>query len=92
MKYITLFLIKFYQKVISPHLMPTCRFYPRCSAYAYSAVKKHGFFFGSLLTLKRILRCHPFSAGGYDPVPEVIYEKLVLVELFSSRNKLSINQ
>ncbi|MCL2411184.1 MAG: membrane protein insertion efficiency factor YidD [Treponema sp.] len=72
MKYIALFLIKFYQKVISPHLPPSCRFYPTCSAYSYEAFKVHGFFYGCFLTIKRILRCHPFCAGGYDPVPDRI--------------------
>jgi hypothetical protein len=45
-----------------------CRFYPSCSAYAIEAIEKYGLFFGGLKAAKRILRCHPFSAGGYDPV------------------------
>ncbi len=49
---------------------PTCRFSPSCSAYALEAYQKRGFFVGSLLTLLRILRCQPFCAGGWDPVPE----------------------
>jgi len=70
MKYITLAMIRFYQYAISPHFPPVCRFYPSCSAYAYEAVVKHGFLRGGFLAVKRILRCHPFMPGGYDPVPE----------------------
>lgn len=47
-----------------------CRFYPSCSSYALEALQLRGSFYGSYLTLKRILRCHPFAQGGYDPVPE----------------------
>ncbi|MCL2720686.1 MAG: membrane protein insertion efficiency factor YidD [Treponema sp.] len=72
MKYIILAFIRFYQLAISPHFPPSCRYYPSCSAYAYEAVCKHGFFQGCFLAVKRILRCHPFKRGGYDPVPDVI--------------------
>jgi putative membrane protein insertion efficiency factor len=61
--------IRFYQKAISPYFPPSCRFYPTCSAYAYEAVEKYGIFRGSILAARRILRCHPFHPGGYDPVP-----------------------
>lgn len=61
--------IRFYQWVLSPLLPPSCRFTPTCSAYAIEAVLTHGIFRGSWLALRRILRCHPWSAGGYDPVP-----------------------
>ena len=64
-----LFLVWFYQKAVSPYFRPCCRYYPSCSAYAYEAVQKHGAFRGSFFALKRILRCHPFRRGGYDPVP-----------------------
>jgi len=64
-----LFIIRFYQKAISPWLPPACRYYPTCSAYAIEAIEKYGFLRGGLLALKRILRCHPFHAGGYDPIP-----------------------
>ena len=62
-------LIKFYQKVISPlKLRKSCRFYPTCSSYAIKALEKYGFLKGSLKAIKRILSCHPFNSGGYDPV------------------------
>jgi putative membrane protein insertion efficiency factor len=69
MKQIALFLIRFYQKVISPYLPPSCRFTPTCSHYGYEAIQKYGFLKGGWLTIKRVGRCHPFTPGGYDPVP-----------------------
>ncbi len=69
MKYIIVFFITLYQKLISPLFPPTCRFYPTCSNYAKEALIKHGFFKGSYLSVKRVLKCHPFHPGGYDPVP-----------------------
>ena len=62
-------LIKFYQKAISPHLGSNCRYTPTCSAYALEALRKHGLFKGSWLSLRRILRCNPWGGSGYDPVP-----------------------
>ena len=70
MKYIAIALIKLYRKFISPIKPPCCRFTPTCSAYALEAYLKRGFFVGTALTVWRILRCNPFSKGGYDPVPE----------------------
>lgn len=64
-----LLLIRFYQKFISPMKKPCCIYYPSCSKYAYDAYNKYGFFKGTYLTTWRILRCNPFSKGGYDPVP-----------------------
>ena len=61
-------LIKVYRKFISPLKKPCCRFYPTCSAYAMQAIEKYGAFKGSLLAIKRILKCHPFNDGGYDPL------------------------
>ena len=61
--------IRFYQVCISPLFPPCCRFYPTCSNYALQAIEKYGPFKGIYLSIKRILRCHPFSKGGYDPVP-----------------------
>ena len=68
-KKILLFLIRFYRRCISPLFPPCCRFYPTCSAYALEAVTKYGAMKGGWLALKRILKCHPFHPGGYDPVP-----------------------
>jgi putative membrane protein insertion efficiency factor len=63
-----LFMIRGYQLLISPLFPPACRFTPSCSQYAIDAIKCHGVFRGFLMAAWRILRCHPFSAGGYDPV------------------------
>lgn len=63
-------LIKGYQYIISPLLGPRCRFYPTCSNYALISIKSHGIFIGLWLILKRLLKCHPLNAGGYDPVPQ----------------------
>ncbi|MCF8091356.1 MAG: membrane protein insertion efficiency factor YidD [Desulfotignum sp.] len=68
-KQLLLLLIKFYQFFISPLTGQNCRFYPSCSVYAIEAVQKYGSLKGGLLAAKRILRCHPFHAGGFDPVP-----------------------
>ena len=70
MSNICIAIIKFYRKNLS-HLKGhgTCIFYPTCSEYAIQAFEKYGFFKGSLLSIRRILRCNPFSRGGYDPVP-----------------------
>ncbi|WP_062678037.1 membrane protein insertion efficiency factor YidD [Parageobacillus toebii] len=62
--------IRFYQIFISPLKPPTCRFYPTCSHYGLEAVKRFGAIKGGWLTIKRILKCHPFHPGGFDPVPE----------------------
>ncbi len=68
MKKIIIFLIRFYQKHISPLKKPCCRFIPTCSAYAIEAVEKYGAIKGGAMALWRIMRCNPFSKGGYDPV------------------------
>ena len=65
-------LVKIYQKIISPLLPKTCRFYPTCSHYAVEAIQTHGPRRGSFLAVKRILRCHPLNPGGWDPVPPKI--------------------
>jgi putative membrane protein insertion efficiency factor len=62
-------LIRGYQVGISPLLPASCRYYPSCSAYAIEAFERHGVLRGFYLTTARLLRCHPFHAGGYDPVP-----------------------
>lgn len=61
--------IRAYQRLLSPLLPPSCRFFPTCSAYALQAVDRHGVVKGLGLGALRILRCHPLHAGGYDPVP-----------------------
>lgn len=69
MKRIFLWLIRFYKRQISPALPPSCRFIPTCSDYAYEAIEKYGALKGGYLAVRRILKCHPFHPGGYDPVP-----------------------
>ena len=69
MRSVALRLIRFYQHYISPGLGSNCRFYPSCSQYTYEAVEKYGVGRGSWMGFKRILRCNPFSKGGFDPVP-----------------------
>ncbi|MBX3144328.1 MAG: membrane protein insertion efficiency factor YidD [Trueperaceae bacterium] len=62
--------VRFYRRFISPlKPAPTCRFHPTCSAYAVEAVERHGVIKGTLLATWRVLRCHPFNPGGFDPVP-----------------------
>lgn len=61
--------IRFYQGYISPLKPPSCRFAPTCSQYALEAIQKHGPFRGLYLSIRRILRCHPWGGHGYDPVP-----------------------
>ena len=65
-----IFLINLYRKYLSPlKSRPTCIYTPTCSQYAIEALEKYGFLKGSFLAVKRLLRCHPFAKGGYDPVP-----------------------
>ena len=70
MKTLLIWLIKGYRALISPLFPPVCRFQPTCSSYALEAVNRFGAFRGSWLAVQRILRCHPFHPGGYDPVPQ----------------------
>lgn len=69
MKAVALFLIRVYQVTLSPLLGRGCRYYPTCSAYTYEAISRYGIFKGACLGARRLLRCHPFHAGGVDPVP-----------------------
>jgi putative membrane protein insertion efficiency factor len=62
-------LIRAYQRLISPLLPPACRFHPSCSHYGHEALTRHGAFWGTYLTARRLGRCHPFHPGGLDPVP-----------------------
>ncbi len=68
MKKLLIYLIRIYQKHISPMKKPCCRFYPTCSAYAIEALEKKGVLLGGAMSVWRILRCNPFGKGGYDPV------------------------
>ncbi len=70
MKRPLIWLIKFYRKNISPNTPPSCKFTPTCSQYGLEAIERFGAIKGGFMTLWRILRCNPFSVGGYDPVPE----------------------
>ena len=69
MKKILITMIRFYQRYVSPLKSTKCPYYPSCSNYGLEAVEKYGAFKGGILTLWRIIRCNPFSKGGYDPVP-----------------------
>jgi len=69
MKSFLLITIRAYQKFISPAFSPACRFVPSCSQYTYEAIERYGTVKGGWLGVTRILRCHPFHPGGYDPVP-----------------------
>lgn len=62
-------MVRAYQRFVSPLLPPSCRYVPSCSAYAVEALGRYGALKGSWLAAKRLLRCHPFAPGGYDPVP-----------------------
>ncbi|MFZ9970737.1 MAG: membrane protein insertion efficiency factor YidD [Bacteroidia bacterium] len=69
MKHLAIFFIKAYQALISPLLPSACRYTPTCSQYGVEAFRKHGFWRGLGLTIKRIASCHPWGGSGYDPVP-----------------------
>ncbi|MBE9145470.1 membrane protein insertion efficiency factor YidD [Planktothrix mougeotii] len=69
MKILFITVIRGYRFLISPLFPPVCRFHPTCSQYAIEAIERFGILQGSWLAVKRILRCHPYHPGGYDPVP-----------------------
>ena len=79
MKRLLIWLIRGYRKFISPLTPPCCKYYPVCSVYGIQAISRFGAFKGTFMTIWRILRCNPFSSGGYDPVPEkhkkIAYQK-----------------
>jgi uncharacterized protein len=68
-KFLLIWLLRAYRALISPLYGQVCRYHPSCSAYALEAVEKHGALRGSWLAVRRLGRCHPWAAGGYDPVP-----------------------
>jgi uncharacterized protein len=70
MRQVLMGLIRVYQWTLSPLLGPRCRFYPSCSCYAHTAIERYGAVRGTWIGAKRLLRCHPFAEGGYDPVPD----------------------
>jgi len=72
MRRLILGLIRIYQLTLSPLLGSNCRFEPTCSAYATEAIKKFGVLKGGYLSFRRLLKCHPFHEGGYDPVPDTV--------------------
>lgn len=94
---ILIFLVRLYQELISPLLPASCRYYPTCSNYMISALKKHGPILGLIMGLARILRCNPFVHGGVDPVPDYFtifrnphpekYEDKIIAERFHAKNK-----
>ncbi len=67
--FILIGIIRLYRLLLSPVLGPSCRFYPSCSVYAIEALQQKGFFYGSTLIIKRLMKCHPWHDGGYDPIP-----------------------
>lgn len=69
MKWVLILFVRAYQVVLGPLLPSMCRFYPSCSVYAIEALERHGALRGGWLTVRRLVRCQPFCAGGYDPVP-----------------------
>ncbi len=68
-RFVLLLLVRLYRRLVAPMLPPACRFYPSCSAYAETALARHGALKGGWLAARRLVRCHPFHPGGIDPVP-----------------------
>ncbi|MCC6865368.1 MAG: membrane protein insertion efficiency factor YidD [Ignavibacteria bacterium] len=86
-KYILILLVKGYKYFISPLFPPSCRYSPTCSQYTIEALQLHGFFKGIYLSAIRILKCNPFSHGGYDPVPEKKYKNNDFNKFYSVSDK-----
>lgn len=76
MKYVLISLLKIYRTVISPLYGDVCKYYPTCSAYSLEALQRHGAIRGTWLTMRRLGRCHPWSCGGFDPVPTIDLQKV----------------
>ncbi|MFQ5601788.1 MAG: membrane protein insertion efficiency factor YidD [bacterium] len=68
MRYLGIAILKIYQRVVSPLLPPSCRFYPSCSEYTLQAISKYGLIVGIWKGMNRLIKCHPFNPGGYDPL------------------------
>ena len=83
MKRILIHIIRFYRNLLSPLKLQTCRFYPSCSEYAIESIERYGAVAGILNSIKRILRCHPFSSGGYDPVIQSGSNQVESIRLFN---------
>ncbi len=75
MRRLFVLLIRGYSYLVSPFLGNNCRFHPTCSCYAQTAIERHGVFRGGWLTIRRLLHCHPWHPGGYDPVPDKAQDK-----------------
>jgi len=75
MRWLAIWFIKAWRAVVSPWYGPVCKYYPSCSAYGLEALEIHGAMKGSVLTLRRLFRCHPWSSGGVDPVPGSVLER-----------------
>ena len=89
MKAVLLLLLRAYQLCISPFLGQNCRFYPSCSDYASQAVRQHGALKGSVLATRRLCKCHPWHAGGFDPVPEKNSDSTSAVASDCSHSRIS---
>lgn len=87
MKWLFIALIRIYQRAISPLLWPMCRFHPTCSVYFVEALQKKGLFKGTAMGVWRILRCHPFCDGGYDPVEKATEDETVEIASNSLETK-----
>jgi hypothetical protein len=74
-KWTLLLFVRFYQIFLSPFFGGACKFYPSCSRYGYEAIARHGAWRGSVLAAKRLLRCRPFTKGGFDPVPDELFDE-----------------
>jgi putative membrane protein insertion efficiency factor len=83
--------LKAYRLLVSPLYGDVCKFYPSCSAYALEAVSFHGALKGSWLTVRRLIRCHPWSLGGYDPVPHTHEWKMEMARLAAPSDLVEMN-
>ena len=87
-KLVVLQLLRAYKWAISPLFPPACRYVPTCSEYAMEAVERYGALRGSLMTVSRLLRCHPFARGGYDPVVKGRWKRCAAQDPLTQRNSI----